>query len=58
MFSDLCNVLLPIKPKPFLYPKDSTLMSDSHDSSKTDQIIGDIILVSLFFLVLFISYIV
>jgi hypothetical protein len=55
VFSDLNNVLLPIKPKPLLYPKDSTLMSDSHHNSKTDQIVGDIMVK---FLILFISYIV
>ncbi|CAF3115487.1 unnamed protein product [Rotaria socialis] len=44
MFSDPSNTLLPIKPKPFLYPKDSTLMSDSRHVSKSDQVTSDTIL--------------
>jgi hypothetical protein len=56
VFSDSYNILLPIKPKPLLYPKDLTLMSDSRHSSKTDQLIGDAILVGSFFLVLFVIY--
>jgi hypothetical protein len=54
VFSDSYNVLLPIKPKPLLYPKDSTFMSDSHHNSKVDQMAGDAILVSYFL----ISYII
>jgi len=52
VFSDSYNILLPIKPKPLLYPKDSTLLYNSRHNSKTDQNIGDIILVSLFSLVI------
>ncbi|CAF4666138.1 unnamed protein product [Rotaria sp. Silwood1] len=37
MFSDPYNVLLPIKPKPLLYSKDSTLLSDCRQNSKHDQ---------------------
>jgi len=55
VFSDLNNVLLPIKPKPFLYPKDSAFMSDCYPNLKTDQMVGDIMVK---FLILFISYIV
>ncbi len=47
VFSDSHNILLPIKPKPLLYPKDSTLMYDSRHNSKVDHI-ADVILVSLF----------
>ena len=48
MFSDSYNVLLPIKPKPLLYPKDSTLLSDSRYNSKTDQNTADVTIVSSF----------
>jgi len=44
-FSNL-HVVLPIKPKPLLYPKDSTLLSDSNHNLKGDQITGDTIFVS------------
>lgn len=45
VFSNSHNILLPIKPKPFLYSKDWTLIYDSHRNSKSDQI-TDAILVS------------
>jgi len=45
VFADACNILLPIKPKPLLYPKDATLMSNSRTNLKTDRII-DAMLVS------------
>lgn len=48
VFSNSYNILLPIKPKPLLYPKDSTLMFNSRHNSKSDQIVGDNVLVSLF----------
>ena len=48
VFSHASNNLLPIKPKPFLYPKDSTLLYDSQRNSKADQF-HDAILVSEFF---------
>ena len=41
--------LLPIKPKPLLYPKDSTLLTDSRLSSKTEHLLSDVILVSCLF---------
>ncbi|UJR35756.1 hypothetical protein I4U23_028505 [Adineta vaga] len=43
-FSDPCNTLLPIKTKPLLYPKDSTLLSDSHQNLKLDQTTNDSVL--------------
>ncbi|CAF3390722.1 unnamed protein product [Rotaria sp. Silwood1] len=46
MFSDGYNTILPIKPKPLLYPKDSTILTNSRESSKIDQLGGDMILVS------------
>ena len=47
MLSDTYNTILPVKPKPLLYPKDSTILTNSRHSSKADQIGGDTILVSL-----------
>jgi hypothetical protein len=49
VFSDTYNTLLPIKPKPLLYPKDSTILTNSRHSSKADQLSCNIILVSYFF---------
>ncbi|CAF4681621.1 unnamed protein product, partial [Rotaria sp. Silwood1] len=45
MFSDGYNTILPIKPKPLLYPKDSTILTNSRESSKIDQLGGDMILI-------------
>ncbi|CAF0919781.1 unnamed protein product [Rotaria sordida] len=44
MFSDIYNTVLPIKPKPLLYPKDSIILTNSRESSKIDQLGGDMIL--------------
>ncbi|CAF0993322.1 unnamed protein product [Adineta steineri] len=46
MFSDTSNTILPIKPKPLLYPKDASMLTDSRHNSKTDQIVVEPILVS------------
>ena len=47
--SENLTQLLPIKPKPLLYPKDSTLLTDSRQTSKTENVTNDIILVSSMF---------
>jgi hypothetical protein len=47
--SDTYNKLLPISPKPLLYPKDSTILTNSRHNSKTDQLGCNTILVSYFF---------
>jgi uncharacterized membrane protein len=49
VFSDTYNTILPVKPKPLLYPKDSIILTNSRHNSKADQIGGDIILVSFLF---------
>ncbi|CAF1269382.1 unnamed protein product [Adineta steineri] len=46
MFSDTSNTILPIKPKPLLYPKDASMLTDSRHNSKTDQVVVEPILVS------------
>ncbi len=56
MFSDTYNKLLPIRPKPLLYPKDSTILTNSRHSSKADQLGCNVILVSFLFLSI-ISYV-
>ncbi|CAF0782326.1 unnamed protein product [Adineta ricciae] len=43
MFSDTLNTILPIKPKPLLYPKDANILTNSRHSSKTDQMVADTI---------------
>ncbi|CAF1425220.1 unnamed protein product [Adineta steineri] len=44
-FCDPNNILLPIKPKPLLFPKESTFLYDeSNQILKSDQIAGDTIL--------------
>ena len=53
VFSDSCTGVLPIKPKPLLYPKDSALMPDSHSSSKMEHMPADVVLVGYFPLVAF-----
>ncbi|UJR10356.1 hypothetical protein I4U23_014561 [Adineta vaga] len=50
MFSDTTNMILPIKPKPLLYPKDANILTNSRHSSKTDQIVADTVLVGFRFL--------
>ncbi|CAF1470789.1 unnamed protein product [Adineta ricciae] len=59
-FSDPYNALLPIKPKPLLYPKDSTLLSDSNQNLKFNQTttdsIQDLVLITLNCLRLIIRY--
>jgi hypothetical protein len=56
VFSHTHDTLLPIKPKPLLYPKDSTILTNSRHGSKADQIGCNIILVRFFF-VSIISYV-
>ena len=46
VLSDTYKKLLPIKPKPLLYPKDSTILTNSRHSSKADQTSCHPILVS------------
>lgn len=45
MSADTPKSILPIRPKPLLYPKDSTILTNSRHSSKADQT-GCTILVS------------
>lgn len=35
--ADTSKSILPIRPKPLLYPKDSTILTNSRHSSKADQ---------------------
>lgn len=50
VFSDPSNNLLPIKPKPLLYAKDSTLLSKSRQNSRSDPTSGTILVSHHFFL--------
>lgn len=40
VYSDSYQNLLPIRPKPLLYPKDSTILTNSRHSSKIAEQIG------------------
>ncbi|CAF4519269.1 unnamed protein product [Rotaria socialis] len=41
---EIIGTMLPVKPKPLLYPKDSTILANSRENSKIDQFSGDTIL--------------
>ncbi len=53
VFSDTYNSVLPIRPKPLLYPKDSTILTNSRHSSKADQTSCNILVSSIINIVMF-----